>query len=161
MTKPVCYFLVGPPCSGKSTWTKDHIKLEPNAVVLSTDQYIEDRAAAAGKTYGEVFADEIGPATQAMNNAAAQAILNQRTIIWDQTNMTVKSRESKLSILKDYLVVALVFEVERDELLRRNNARRAATGKDIPDHVFDKMLNSYQCPSVDEGFDQIYIEHFG
>jgi predicted kinase len=41
------YMLIGVPCAGKSTWIKS---CGIDAVILSTDDKIEDAAAAEGKT---------------------------------------------------------------------------------------------------------------
>ena len=141
--------LVGVPGSGKSTWIKNN---DLNAVVLSTDNYIERAAEKHGKTYSEVFQDTIGYATDQMEKDLLQAVRNERDIIWDQTNLTAKARKGKLSrIPRSYKKVAVYFTVPQD--LRDRLANRP--GKTIPEPVVVSMINQLQPPSKEEGFDDI------
>ena len=149
INKPICYFLIGPPGSGKSTWVRD---LPNKFVVISTDTYIEKVALQSGKTYGDVFKDNIKDATKEMEMALQKATVLGKSIIWDQTNMSVKSRAGKLITLKKYDVIAVAFEIPPDELARRLKKRKAETGKDIPPHIVASMVASYQPPTMDEGF---------
>lgn len=152
--KPICYFLVGLPGSGKSTWVA---KNAPDAIIISSDQYIEQRAAAQGKTYGDVFKDEIKAATAEMNATLENAIICRLPIVWDQTNMNAKTRATKLAKLKNYNVVAVAFEISQDELNSRLKKRDRETGKAIPGHIMKSMAASYQRPTVDEGFSKVII----
>jgi len=141
--------MIGVPGSGKTTWIKNN---KHNAVVLSTDDYIERVAEKQGKTYSEVFKDAIGPATDQMEKDLIQAIRNERDIIWDQTNLTVKARKGKLSRMpKNYRKVAVYFSVPQD--LRDRLASRP--GKVIPEPVIISMINQLQPPTKEEGFDEI------
>jgi predicted kinase len=141
--------LIGVPGSGKTTWIKNN---KNDAVVLSTDDYIERIAAEQGKTYSEVFKDEIDSANTHMSQELTRAIKNSDDIIWDQTNLTVKSRKGKLSkIPKNYRKVAVYFSVPQD--LRQRLASRP--GKTIPEPVIISMINQLQPPSKEEGFDEV------
>lgn len=146
---PTLFMLIGVPGSGKTTWIKNN---KHNAVVLSTDDYIERVAEKQGKTYSEVFKDAIGPATDQMEKDLIQAVRNERDIIWDQTNLTAKARKGKLNrIPKSYRKVAVYFTVPQD--LRDRLASRP--GKVIPEPVIINMINQLQKPSKEEGFDEI------
>ena len=92
---PKLYMLVGVPGAGKSTWIKNHA--DGAAMVLSTDDKIEAAARAQGKTYSEVFKDEIKAATSGMAQDLLRALRDGRDIILDQTNITRKSRKEKLA----------------------------------------------------------------
>lgn len=143
------YMLVGVPGSGKTTWIKNN---KHDAVVLSTDNYIERAAEKQGKTYSEVFQDTIGHATDQMEKDLLQAVRNERDIIWDQTNLTAKARKSKLGrIPKSYKKVGVFFSVPQD--LRDRLASRP--GKTIPEPVIISMINQLQPPTKEEGFDEI------
>jgi predicted kinase len=143
------YMLVGVPGSGKTTWIRNN---KHNAVVLSTDDYIEKIAAKQGKTYSEIFKDAIGDATDQMEKDLIQAVRNERDIIWDQTNLTAKTRKNKLSrIPKRYKKVGVYFSVPQD--LRDRLASRP--GKTIPEPVIISMINQLQPPTKEEGFDEI------
>ena len=146
---PTLYMLIGVPGSGKTTWIK---KNTHDAVVLSTDNYIERAAEKQGKTYSEVFQDTIGYATEQMEKDLLQAVRNERDIIWDQTNLTAKARKGKFSrIPKSYRKVGVFFSVPQD--LRDRLASRP--GKTIPEPVIISMINQLQPPTKEEGFDEI------
>ena len=146
---PTLYMLIGVPGAGKSTWIK---KQDHNAVVLSTDNYIEDYAAKNNTTYSAVFRDVVGTATNQMNHDLQYALKNGKDIIWDQTNTTVKSRRDKLKkIPSSYRKVAVFFSIPPD--LRERLAGRP--GKFIPDAVLLNMINQLEPPTKAEGFDEI------
>lgn len=143
------YMLIGVPGSGKTTWIKNN---KHNAVVLSTDDYIERVADKQGKTYSEVFKDAIGPASDQMEKDLIQATRNDQDIIWDQTNLTAKVRKQKLQrIPKSYKKIAVYFSVPQD--LRDRLASRP--GKTIPEPVIISMINQLQPPTKEEGFDEV------
>lgn len=146
---PTLYMLIGVPGSGKTTWIKNN---RHDAMVLSTDDKIEAEAAKLGKTYSEVFGDAIKRATSEMQVDLTRAVRDRRNIIWDQTNLTRKSRKSKMSqIPKDYHKIAVFFSVPPD--LRERLANRP--GKTIPEPIIISMINQLEPPSKDEGFDEI------
>lgn len=151
--KPKCYQLIGVPGSGKSTW----IKNQPWALgltVVSTDPFVEDHARAQGKTYSEVFNEYMPRAVDLMVEQVVFAREHGHTVIWDQTSTTVKSRARKFSMLPDYEHVAVVFETpSRIELRRRLDSR---PGKEIPWVVVEGMLASFEMPSKEEGFKEIW-----
>lgn len=149
---PKLFMLIGVPGSGKSTWIRSR---NHDAVIVSTDDKIEAAAAAQGKTYNEVFDAEIKAATAAMREDVKQAVKDKRDIIWDQTNLTAKTRRGKMGqVPKSYERIALFFPTPDSEELQRRLASRP--GKTIPDHVIASMLASLQPPMIDEDFDAIY-----
>ena len=149
---PRLYMLVGVPGSGKSTWIRSR---NHDAVIASTDDKIEAAAAAQGLTYDAVFESEFKAANAALREDVKQAVKDQRDIIWDQTNLTAKSRRSKLGqVPKHYERIALYFPTPDGEELARRLASRA--GKTIPVHVMASMIASLEPPVPSEGFDAIY-----
>jgi gluconate kinase len=75
-------------------------------------------------------------------------------IIWDQTSTTVASRIKKFRMLPNYEHIAVVFETpDRIELKRRLASR---PGKVIPEVVVEGMLASFEMPTEEEGFTQIW-----
>lgn len=150
--QPKLYMLVGPPCSGKSTWVDQHF---PTTPVISTDRYIEQYANLAGKTYSEIFDEAIKPATNKMYADLKIYIDHDMDIIWDQTNLTPRARESKLFKVPDnYEKIAVVFNVSEAEFMKRNKIR-AQNGKNISIEVFRNMMSTYAAPTVSEGFNFI------
>lgn len=148
-----CYQLVGVPCSGKSTWaeSQDWAHL---CAHISTDKWVEIFAKEIGSTYSKVFTDFMPTAVDLMAKEVVNAREMGRDIIWDQTSTTVKSRARKFAMLPDYYHIAVVFKTpEHKELMRRLMSR---PGKEIPDHVIASMISSFEMPTEDEGFKEIW-----
>jgi predicted kinase len=114
-------------------------------------------ATREGVTYGEVFKREIKNAEQNMEANLASALAQGKDIVWDQTNMTRKSRLKKVGRLLDagYTVDAHVFMPDAHELHQRQFKRAVATGKAIPQRVIDSMMENYEHPLEEEGFASI------
>ena len=153
---PTVYMMIGVPAAGKSTWLSQQ-DLD-NAVVLSTDNYVEHFANLNNKTYTEMFKSVIGEATRLMQEDLRRAIQDQKDIFWDQTNLTAKGRAGKLAQIPfTWKRVAVFFPTPSDEELKRRLASRP--GKMIPANVVLGMRSQLEAPSADEGFDSIIHVH--
>ncbi len=154
MTRPNLYMLCGVPGAGKSTFLSPLDNYDFKYCLASTDFFIDLAAKLRGKTYNEVFHDTIKDANKAMYEIVMAAVKDDMHIIWDQTNLNRKSRAGKLIMVPDhYRKVAVVFPTpERKELERRLASR---PGKIIPMSVMKNMIDSFQYPAIDEGFDKI------
>lgn len=153
MSKPKCYQLVGVPGAGKSTWVAAQ-EWAKDCVYVSTDMHVEHHAELEGKTYSEVFVEFMPTAVNMMADDVVRAREAGKDIIWDQTSTTVKSRARKFRMLRDYEHIAVVFKTpEHTELMRRLFSR---PGKDIPDHVIASMIASWEDPTEEEGFKEIW-----
>ncbi len=151
---PTCYQLIGVPGSGKSTWIKNQ-PWAKDAVVVSTDNHVEDYAEKMGKTYSEVFDKYMPTAVQLMTDDVINARKNNLDIIWDQTSTTVASRKRKFKMLPNYKHIAVVFTTPNAEELKKR--LRSRPGKTIPDHVIRSMINNFEMPTKAEGFSDIII----
>ena len=150
-----CYQLIGVPGAGKSTWIKNQI-WALGMPVVGTDMFVEIEAHRQGKTYSEVFNDYMPIAVRLMLTHALTCQANKLDFIWDQTSTTVASRKRKFNTLlpSQYEHIAVVFETpSRIELKRRLASR---PGKEIPDSVMEGMLASFEFPSLEEGFKEIW-----
>jgi len=148
--------LCGIPTSGKSTYVNKLKKLDywKDAVVLSTDNYIEEYAKRVGQTYNEVFDDVIPDATRQLEIAFIEAKDKGKDIIFDQTNLSKKTRRKKLSKLPSYYRRGVVyFEISLEEALERNKHRE---GKFIPESILKRMWHQFEIPTHNEDFD--YVE---
>ena len=151
---PTLYMLIGVPASGKSTWVANQNFDWNNTAVISSDAIIDRRAADQGKTYSDIFRSEIKSATSEMNQNLRDAIANNMDIIWDQTNVTAKSRQAKLSQIPDnYTKVAVYFQTPDITELQRRLANRP--GKKIPQNIVMGMISQLEPPMSSEGFDKI------
>lgn len=148
--------MCGIPCAGKSTYIRRGVEnsdMLDEYVILSTDDYIEEYARANNKTYNEVFDDVIGEATTKMHKDLELAIQRGKSIIWDQTNVSKKSRKQKLKkIPGEYTKTAVVLPITLEEAIIRNSQR---ANKFIPRSVITRMYNQFEIPTEDEGFDVI------
>ena len=145
--------LVGIPCSGKSTYVEKLKKIPywENAVVLSTDAYIEKQAQRMGMTYNQIFDDVIDNATRELELAFIEAKDRGKNLIWDQTNLTVKTRKKKLSKLPSFYARGVIyFEISLEEALERNKNRE---GKFIPESILKRMYQQLEVPTLEEDFD--------
>lgn len=153
---PELIMLCGIPTSGKSTYVKKlkSMKYWENAVVLSTDDYIEEYAKRVGQTYNEVFDDVIPDATRELELQLNMAKDKGKDIIWDQTNLSIKTRKKKLAKLPSYYRRnAVYFEVPLEDALERNKHRE---GKFIPESILKRMWHQFEIPTRNEDFD--YVE---
>jgi predicted kinase len=150
--------LVGVPGSGKSTFVDSQIDNEADRdesiFIASTDNLIEYYAKSSWRTYNEVFKERIKEAELAMYRDVMDAVAAGRNIIWDQTNLTRKTRAKKLVLIPDfYEKIAVVFPTpDEAELKRRLDSR---PGKTIPAHIVKSMIDTMERPEKDEGFDTI------
>ena len=151
---PRCYQLIGIPASGKTTWASSQ-EWFPACEYISTDKFVEAFAHETGKTYSEVFIEIMPTAVKLMAEEVVAARDTGKDIIWDQTSTTIASRARKFNMLPDYYHIAVVFPTpEHKELMRRLMSR---PGKEIPDHVIASMIASWEDPTEEEGFDQIWF----
>lgn len=156
MSRPVLYMLVGVPGSGKSTWVNRQIEQMDKYYIASTDRLLEIYASMRGATYDDVFKEHIGYAEKAMLTHVKDAIMYNYDIIWDQTNISRKSRAKKLAMIPDtYDKIAVFFPTPETGELDRRLATR--TGKTIPPYVIDGMVEMLEQPMVAEGFDEVRV----
>jgi predicted kinase len=154
MPIPIVQLLCGCPTSGKSTYALKEIARPENAntVIISTDNLIETYAREEGKTYNEVFDEYYFRANAEMHENFRTAIRQKQSIIWDQTNLTVKSRRKKLSNFPSYYIkVAVYFIIPYSDLIQRNKNR---AGKIISENTLKNMYDTYTIPACSEGFDR-------
>ena len=148
--------MCGIPCSGKSTYIRrgtENSDFFDEYVILSTDNYIEEYAGSVNKSYNEVFDEAIHEASAKMFKQLDYAIEHEKSIIWDQTNLTKKSRRQKLKKVPDsYSKTAVILPITLEEALIRNSQR---ANKFIPRSVLHRMYHQFEIPTEDEGFDYI------
>ena len=150
---PTCYQLIGVPCSGKSTWVNNQ-DWSTGCHIISTDYWVDLEAKRLGKTYSEIFVEYMPRAIELMSANVVSVRDSNNDIIWDQTSTTVKSRARKFRMLPEFEHIAVVFETpSRIELKQRLASR---PGKEIPDVVIEGMLASFEMPTLEEGFKEIW-----
>ena len=147
------YVLVGVPGSGKTTWIGRQMFDWTNTVIVSTDHHVEQYARSIGKTYSEVFKDYMPTAVDLMAKTAVDAFKNNKVVIWDQTSTTAKTRARKLRMSPShYKKVAVVFKTPNVDTHAKMLNR---PGKEIPTEIVQDMIDKFEYPTVEEGFDSI------
>ena len=149
--------LVGLPASGKSSWAAHYMSQNPELdfQILSTDNIIEEQGLRDGLSYIESHEKNIGFAIGEMQKRFRQYLTNGANIIHDQTNLTLKVRKQYLADLKDYFKSAIVFMLDDKIRVRRLRNREIKTGKVIPEFVLENMVEEFQFPTEEEGFDEV------
>lgn len=158
---PIFVMMVGLPGAGKTTFIKQLLSEEFNnatrkTVVASSDNYIELVAMEQMKTYNDVFQETIKDANEYCLDQVRTAVKERHNIIWDQTNLSIKSRKPRLAMIPvGYFRKAFVISCTTEE---EHMARLAGRpGKTIPPFIIAKMVASYEVPTREEGFD--FIQH--
>jgi predicted kinase len=166
-TRPAVVVLVGLPASGKSTARAQAAATgaSGHSYQYSTDDKIEAMAAELGVSYSEAFESVVKDATAKANEEVEEAIRNEQGVVWDQTNMTAKKRRKILNRFpntyrKECVCILPPMNREQEmELKRRLDSR---PGKEIPDYVMRAMRESFQLPSMNEGFNRVlYFDIYG
>ena len=133
--------LVGPPASGKSTWGEKFAK-KNNIKRVSTDEIRAE--IGSGEADQSVSAAAFSLARQRVSAELAAG----RSVIIDATSVNRKARKDWINLARGHgaYVIAVAFEVSREELLRRDAQRPRHVGEE----VIDRFLNKYERPSNSE-----------
>lgn len=168
---PRILFLVGVPCSGKSTFRQQMVeRLKENGALdqyafISSDDMVERVARDSLNTYDEVMAND--PLREIAMNLTEQyftkSLNDNKFIVVDRTNMSRKGRSKWLrrALNKGYEADTIVFERPMTDPAHIEWNRRLVSrpGKTIPNFVLVDMFTSYQEPTKDEGFSNILFEN--
>ena len=143
------FILIGVPGSGKSTWARNMKKLNKEIEVFSTDEYREkylgniNEQSKNGFIFHKIYEDILN------------ALNNNKDIIFDATNVSIKDRKQFLQLTSycknKSTKIAVVFNVPIEECILRDFNRERTVGK----QVIEKFKNKYSTPSIEEGFDII------
>ena len=144
MSEQKLVMAIGAPASGKSTVSKAYAS-KNGMVYLSTD---EARAKfGAGESDQTVSPIAFDYVIKKMRDNLSMG----KSVVIDATNMDKAGRNQFLKdVPSGVKKIALVFEVSRDELVRRDAARSRTVGAGVIDH----FLAKYEAPTSSE-FDQI------
>lgn len=147
---PHLYMLIGTACTGKSTWATQWRKDFPS-VWLDTDTWLINYAQISNISYSEALKYHYREAEDRLLDMAKYAISDRVDVIWDQTNLTIKSRRWKLEMFKDYVKHAITFtppkKTKEAWLTRRNRGLKV-----IPWSIIEEQEARYQPPTTGEGF---------
>ena len=139
--------LIGLPASGKSSYCKDKLKENKDIEIVSSDAIRE-----------EVFGDvndqsHNGEVFNIVFKRVREAILNNRDVILDATNLSRKRRINFIKEMPKTFIRAVVFAVPFEVCCERNAHRNRV----VPQSVMERMYKQFEVPSYAEGFDDIKI----
>jgi predicted kinase len=143
---PKAYILVGIPCSGKSTWTKEYeheqeFVLGRPLYIISRDKY---RYLAFGPNYKQNKTDE-NFITVHSNRMLEKYTLLEYDIIIDNTHCKQEYIDEVIAkIPEGYEIEIKYFDIPLWKAKIRNILRRIKTGKWIPWKVMEAMYKNYK-----------------
>ena len=135
--QPICYFLIGLPGSGKSTWADDLIIKNPELEIVSMDYFIEQEAVRQNKKYNDVYREFAETAEKLMKQKLSEIIKEKKSFIWDQINISENIRRKKIARLKQnkYEIHAIAFSLNEETWKNRLDNRVNLGGKIISKKV--------------------------
>lgn len=156
--------MVGVSGSGKTTWVNSHKEY----IACSTDSIIEQLAESMGVSYTEAFdyiqnKKKFDYITTKFFEKIHECILNDKDFVIDRTHLKRNVRFSLINELKTFAMEngkhlelsAVSFELPKNTIFERLKNREKKTGKFIPKEVILEQINSFDIPTIDEGFDTI------
>jgi predicted kinase len=161
------YVLIGPPCTGKSTWIKKNGFIsDPDCKIISSDNIVEELVSARGLTYDDFFQSQdknLKWKHRVLFEEQFKDIPDYKNIILDLTNLNVKSRKGimgKIPDLDERYKISVVFRFKgREETIlkmmekRSKELEKKGKKKTIPMNVMLSMFSSFEPPQPEEGFD--------
>lgn len=134
--------MVGLPGSGKSTYAKKLLELNPNWEYVSRDEvryeYVTDQKHYFDHEF-EVYKE--------FCNRIDKHLLDEKTVIADATHLTVGSRQKlldHLAVVPDEIYV-VVMQTPFEVCFKRNATREGIVR--VPDKTMYNMKNNYRAPN--------------
>ena len=116
--------------------------------------YFRQKAKENGTSYNDEFAKHVKDANDYAQTMATKAFKAGANLIWDQTNLNLKTRAPKLAMVpSNYTKIAVYFRTPPPEVHRKRLDGRV--GKTIPDNIMQSMIKALQPPTKDEGYDKV------
>jgi predicted kinase len=153
-------FMIGVSGSGKTTWVNAH-----EYVACSTDFVIEELANIMGISYTQAFdyiqnKKKFDYITVKFFEKIRDCILNNKDFVIDRTHLKRHIRISLINELKSFAIEhgknldisAVSFELPKNTIFERLKNREKKNGKSIPREVILEQINSFDIPTLDEGF---------
>jgi predicted kinase len=133
-----CVILIGLPASGKSTFFRERFAGTHDHV--SKDLLRHNRRPA-----------------RRQEQLIAESLASGRSVVVDNTNPSVAVRAPLIAAARRHgaEVVGYFFVTEAGDALRRNRAREGR--ERVPDVAIFTVRKRLEPPTVDEGFDRLYV----
>lgn len=150
--QPNLIMTCGPQGSGKTTWAKQYIAENPDIVYLSTD----DIWLSIGPITDRSISQKVYPILWRKTEVA---LLKKQSVLLDATFICKKWRKDaiKLGRRLGARMIAHIFNVNRETLIKRIEQRAKNGGMAIPTVDLDRYISLFEVPDNTE-FDEI-INH--
>ena len=133
---PQVLILVGIPASGKSTWSKEHIRRNPDWVRVNRDDYrlmLKDAQMCDPKIESMI--------SELVTFAIRKSLAIKRKVIVDATNLGAKYiNEYVNEFTHEADIDFRIFDISLSKAIQRDNARFAKVGEE----VIKKMYENYK-----------------
>lgn len=148
---PSFVVLIGLSASGKSSIAK---QLKNKGYIIHSSDKIREEILGdyTDQTQNnKVFAET--------HKRTKDSLLNGQSVVYDATNLTIKDRNSILSVIKNIKCkkIALLVVKNFEQCILDNKDRECP----VPEHVIKKQMYKFQIPFKEEGFDEILITYGG
>ena len=133
-------FTVGPPASGKSTWAKKYCNENPTTIRVNRDD-IRDMSGKYWIPSREEYITEVEHA------AVMSALKLGYNVIVDSTNLNTKLVYyliQKIERKHNVNIVFKVFDVELEELIRRDSLRDRPVGEAVIRRMYNKFKKEWK-----------------
>lgn len=129
--------MAGLPGVGKDTWIREHL---PDWPVISLDAVRKEQGISPRAGQGQV--------AQLARERARELLRQQRSFVWNATNVTRMMRGRVLDLALAYRARTRIVYIEAPfaMLLNRNRTRRTS----VPEEVIYRLLNRLEMPQIDE-----------
>jgi predicted kinase len=137
MKKLKVLILIGVPASGKSTWSLDFVRKNPDWVRVSRDDFrfmLKDQPVCEPRI--ELLINTI------QDSVILEALAKGLNVIIDNTNLKKKYIEHFAKLVEPYASVEFqIFDISLEKALERDEAREKKVGKEVLERMFKQYEN--------------------
>lgn len=146
--KPFLIFMYGYPSAGKTTLSERLYKNAPRNIELISADKVREELYGSQDVFGnptEIY--------KILLSRMRQALLNNKSVIYDAANLRKDYRMDYLNEIKDIDCIKYIVRVNTDKeiCIKRHKTR----GRNIPLEKIMPYFNINQPPTMDEGWDEI------
>lgn len=149
---PNLYIMIGLPAAGKDVLSKQMIENHENIVMHSSD-------SIRAELYGdESIQGDPNKIFTLMVRRTIEDLECGKNVIYNATNVSRRNRKTIIAMARkipNITIIAVVMATPIEICKERNAARE----RQVPEHVYTKMLARWDTPLYAEGFDLIRVEH--
>lgn len=151
------YIMIGPAGSGKSTVVKALKREDPYLGVFCPDEY---REKLCNGNRGDQSKNKLVWETLYSDLEAHFESGSDDNVLFDATMINAKKRKPLIDRIKKaggYNIIGIVVKPD-DETIHKQNENRKWK---VPKHIVQSMIDNFEPPSINEGFDYIYYVRNG